>query len=616
MKNGAPPGDGERYRAGDLVSSAAGLQYGLRQSRLSGAAALLTLEQASLLDSCRAFRTLTEHAAAYAGRATPNARPAVEARLRSELDALARRGLLTSEANLRERCLRAARPDVATPSISTVAVITRDRIDPLRRCLESYVAEGQRVGRRLDYLVVDGARDAGMRDQTRAMLRAIVREHAVTVRYAGFEETEQFADALTRAGISRPEIDFALFDPEGGDATYGAGRNAVLLATLGRLILCADDDTVCQVAAVPGSTTDGLALSSQNDPTSIWFFADQAAALAGAPAVDRDLFGIHERLLGREVARCLEIGGTANLLRVDDTDGAMVRAIESGRARVPVTATGMHGDAGSGLPPAIRLLDQASRARLTETDNAYRTLALSRHVRRGVTVPTISSSPYLMTLGAAFDNRTLLPPFFPVLRGEDTIYGFTLGVCLEGACIGHLPFTVRHSPAESRHVASDAITQFADHPTWFDLVIACVQSYSPSPGASPEERMRGLGRYVGEIASLAPADFYEFLLLWVWRTKALSMARLTADLGEFEATSTSWGQDVRRYLERLRGSLAERSYLMPPELANRVPADAYKEIQRLIVRFGHLLESWPAMVDAARSLAANGQDLAPPLQAP
>jgi hypothetical protein len=219
-----------------------------------------------------------------------------------------------------------------------------------------------------------------------------------------------------------------------------------------------------------------------------------------------------------------------------------------------------------------------------------------------------------MTISAGLDNRTALPPFFPILRGEDSIYGFTLGVCLESACIGHLPFTVQHSPSESREVGSDAITQFADHSTWFDLVIACVQSYSPIPGASPEARVHGLGRFVAAIASLAPADFHEFLLLWVWRMKALVMARLTADLEEFEAASKSWGQDVRNYLERLRGSLAEWSYVMPPELANRFPAGAEKEMQLLIFRFGQLLESWPTMVDAARSLAANGVELAPPLK--
>ena len=501
-------------------------------------------------------------------------------------------------------------------------MITRDRIDPLRRCLESYIAEGKRLGRSLDYLVIDGAQKAEPRDQTRAMLRALGRTQGVTVRYAGLEETQRFAEALSAAGVARPAIDFALrgsnqsFDFRARPTTYGAQRNAVLLATLGRLVLCADDDTVSRIAAVPGSTLNGLALSSQNDPTSLWFFQDQDRALAAAPPMDRDIFGIHEELLGRDVAGCLEFASDPERLGVEDLDAATLRVIESGRAHVPVTATGTHGDAGSGMPPAIRLLDHASRARLTESEDTYRTLSLSRHVQRGVTVRTISSSPYLMTIGAGFDNRTILPPFFPVLRGEDTIYGFTLGACREGARIGHLPFTLEHSPAEGRHVAGDAITQFAEHPAWFELVVACVQSYVPSPGVGTEEQIRGLSRHFAEIATLAPADFEEFLLLWLWRMKALVMARLTQDLEEFEARSKAWGQDVRQYLERLRGSLAQRTYLMPPELANSFPAGARKQMQLLIGSFASLLEWWPPMVEAARSLGASGLDLAPRLDAP
>jgi hypothetical protein len=53
---------------------------------------------------------------------------------------------------------------------------------------------------------------------------------------------------------------------------------------------------------------------------------------------------------------------------------------------------------------------------------------------------------------------------------------------------------------------------------------------------------------------------------------------------------------------------------MPPELTNRLPVGAEKEMQLLIIQFGQLLESWPTIVDAARSLAANGVELAPPLK--
>src|ERR1700730_8241293 len=171
-----------------------------------------------------------------------------------------------------------------------------------------------------------------------------------------------------------------------------------------------------------------------------------------------------------------------------------------------------------------------------------------------------------MMTGAAIDNRAILPPFFPVLRGEDTIFGFMLGACVDGAYIGHLPFTLQHSPSELREVAPDAITDFARHASSFEMEIACVRSFSALAGTSPAERMRGLGRQLGAIASLAPADFEEFLLLWVWRMKALTMERLTNDLETSSTAAASWKQDVQRYLETVRTSFAAGDYLVPPEL--------------------------------------------------
>ena len=592
----------DRYRSGDLISQPAGQGHILVQSGLTGAAALLTTEQAALLRAYTFFRSLDGHAKATRAK-------------RADLESLVRQGLLTSETALRQRSFRAIRPAVTLPTISTIAVITRERIDSLQRCLESYIDNGQRADRRVEYLVVDTAPEAETRDRTRAMLRGVSTRRDVPVRYAGLEERQRFANALARAGLPQPAIDFALFDPEGCDLVYGAARNTVLLATVGQSVLCADDDTVCSLAEMTGSSRESLALSSQNDPTSIWFYPGHEAALASVRPLDRSVLAIHEELLGRDVASSLKFAPTPDLLGVDDVDGAFLRALESGRAHVAVTSTGMLGDAGSALPPAIRLLDAESRQRLVGSEDRYRTLARSRQLQRGVMRRTISNNPYLMMTGAAIDNRAILPPFFPVLRGEDTIFGFMLRACVEGASIGHLPFTLQHSPGELREVAPDAIADFARHPSSFELVIACVQSFSALAGTSLTERLHALGRHLGAIASLAPADFEEFLRLWVWRVKALAMERLTHDLETSSAASASWKQDVQRYLETLRTSFAADGYLVPLDLKTRFGGDALPVMQRLIARFGDLMQCWPAMVDTARMLADGGEELAGPLRA-
>src|SRR3984893_6672900 len=291
------------------MSQPAGQGHVLVQSALTGSAALLTTPQAALLRACSFFRSLDGHAKATRAQ-------------QADLESLVRQGLLTSEMALRQRCFRAIRPAVSPPTISTIAVITRERIDSLERCLESYIDNGQRADRRVEYLVVDTAPQAETRELTRTMLRGVSTRHDVAVRYAGLAERERFAGALPRAGLPRPAIDFALFDPEGCDLVYGAARNTILLATAGRSVLYADDDTVCSLAELPGSSGEGLALSSQNDPTSAWFFPDHQAALASARLTDRSVLAVHEEFLGRDVAACLKFAPTPDLLGVDDINGA------------------------------------------------------------------------------------------------------------------------------------------------------------------------------------------------------------------------------------------------------------------------------------------------------
>src|ERR1700694_2830655 len=266
----------ERYRSGALISQPAGEGHVLVQSGLTGSAALLTTQQAALLRACTLFRSLDGHATATRTK-------------RAELESLVRHGLLSSETALRQRCFGAVQHPVTPQPISTIAVITRERIRSLQRCLESYIENGDRADRRVEYLVVDTAPQVETRDRTREMLRGVRTRHDVAVRYAGLDERQRFADALARAGLPRPAIDFALFDPEGCDSLYGAARNAVLLATAGRSVLCADEGPVCILGEVQGASREGLALSSLNDPTAIWFFPDDEETRSTVRDVGRDV---------------------------------------------------------------------------------------------------------------------------------------------------------------------------------------------------------------------------------------------------------------------------------------------------------------------------------------
>ena len=85
---------------------------------------------------------------------------------------------------------------------------------------------------------------------------------------------------------------------------------------------------------------------------------------------------------------------------------------------------------------------------------------------------------------------------------------------------------------------------------------------------------------------------------------ALALARTNPD---------SWKADVEQCIHAARESLLE-DHIVPDDLIQECPPDqALGVMQRLVFRFGELLEFWPDMWEAARNLKENGRTLAVPL---
>ena len=159
------------YRAfPDLPRFPLGDGLELVYSPLTGAAHTLSAQNVALLQTCRTFAALEDHAARL-GR-EHNLPPGQGKAIREALAALARAGLLTSRSDLTARCLRRFGPPESPPRIAVVGIPTRGRPDALRRCLESHLESGRRHGRAVEYVVIDGSPDAETRRSIREMLQS------------------------------------------------------------------------------------------------------------------------------------------------------------------------------------------------------------------------------------------------------------------------------------------------------------------------------------------------------------------------------------------------------------------------------------------------------------
>ena len=647
------------YRCADIEMVPVGADAVLVYCRTTRSARLLPRDLADVLSRCREFKPLERHARDLCAEAAegPEA-PAIATQRSAEailrhLVEYAESGLLISRRELLDRCARpagtpaigpllasadiprrgAATPppqDPSEPPIASVGIITANRPQAAARSLASYIENARRYGKTNDFIVVDDSSTPQARQACRDLLRPLKSRYGAGICYAGHEEKTRFAEALIARGGFPPDlVRFALFGTAEAGFSGGGNRNALHLHTVGDLIFSADDDTVCRLAPHPGEggvapAPDGgrLSFGAGCDPSNYWVFGDRQAALRAAQAVEADLLGMHERLLGKSVAGILADAAPPEGVSFDGLDADFLGRLEGGGGRVLATFNGLLGDCGWGAPfgfwgspMGYLLLTGHSHERLVRSEAAYRAACTSRDILRVVQHVSITDESFGMTTFLGIDYRRPLPPFFPVGRGSDLIFAESVWRCMSNGLFGHLPWALLHEPVETRRFSPGEIFRTASGFDMPKLMLACIASCPFGPGqADPAERLRTLGRHLAALGSLPLADFEEVVRLQAWRSSRAHIALAEARLRECGESPAFWAKDVRRYLDLLCPALVREDYVVPLELVQgRSVEEARRLSQRLVGQFGQLLTLWPEMLEVAGELRRKGRRLGVPI---
>ena len=419
---------------------------------------------------------------------------------------------------------------------------------------------------------------------------------------------------LTRTDLPPDIVEFALFGLDECELTFGANRNALLLATLGRRFLSADDDTVCRLATPPESGR-GLALSG-DQPSEFWFFPDRETTLKSAHFVDRDLVAIHETLLGKDVRRIVVELAQSDSFTTDDAPPHFFQDLtRPGSCRVVATLNGILGD--SGMHSGTSFLSQlkgGSRKRLLASEAAYRSAFSSREVLRIVPRNTVCRGFQLMTTAIGLDNRKLLPPFMPIGRNEDGTFGMTLWKCFRDGYLGYVPWALLHAPAETRTYPQNYLSYFANL-RMADILAAAILAFTVSPAQrSGEASLGGLGQHLIDLGSASLLDFEEVIRVSrrEWLSSYLSgfdRLSLTGD-----ESPRYWAKDVTAHLESTRQALLSQDPLVPTDLNGRISDQRTRELsQYAVLKFGELLSWWPELLRATKDLYSKEEWLVRPV---
>ena len=599
----------ERYRCANVRRFPVGGDSELVYFNDRRSAHIVPSDVAAVLDGCRMFQLLDDHVRQISSqlRLSQERIPTI----RKLLSDFVQTGMLVSQREALGKCLNnrdagaRARLEKST-HIRSVGFVTRNRPSQLQRALVSYVRNIKQYGRSNDFVVVDGSDSNETRKQNRHLLRTVREEHGVEIRYAGLEEKTRYSKLLAEvSGVSSDVIDFALFDVESCGTSTGANRNALLLDTAGDLFFCADDDTVCSIAR-PFEPKDELAFWSETDPTEFWFFASREAALRSAQFVETDLLGAHDELLGATLSSVISRFSERST-RLYQTCAHLMHSLANGAGRVRVTFNGLVGDSGMGSPVGLLSGIQGdSRERFVRSHDDYRNAMSSREVLRTTLSTSIYHGTHCMATTLGLDNRSLLPPFIPVQRNQDGVFGLTLNICFEDTFFAHLPHAVLHA-AEERFYSPN-ITDQVSGLAFTDILYYCMVAHQFTPGISREEdRLRSLGRYLMELGGIPLPEFVETVRLQLWQRMSMKLVALEQILKTYREQPHYWAEDLKRTMGVLRDALPKDDYLVARDLSTgRTDVEVQELTQRLIRRFGQLIYHWPEVVGAAKRLRAEG----------
>lgn len=561
-----------------------------------------------LLAHCGKFRTVANQAEHYLanqerGRATNH--DMMRGYIQEQVQSLIEKGLLISEDNFYNTFSEAnTTPD--NSYISSIGVLTKDRPSSLERCLAELITSHTLDSlNKVRYIISDDSSDDNTILKNLDVLRKLQAKSKIDLQYLGRDQKIDFCQRLSqRSGVPYEIVEFAILNPLNIDRSTGANRNALLLETVSELFLSTDDDTIN--CAVKEKSIDKIAFCSGEHFLETWFYPNRQTTLTESQTENINLAKAHEELLGQSASVLLS---TRNKPNLDEAESILLDILVRQKPTIAITLNGLIGNAGIDSPELYFMLAPRVRERLITSEINYQAFMNSREVKKIVQSKVITNKPWaFQTTTIGYDNRNILPPFFPVGYGQDTLFGVILTECFSTYLIGHLPFAILHSPSDKNDIPLSDERYKIRSVSLANAVVACVNLFSPNlKHLDGEAKLTALGICLMELAKYDLDKFQYLLHSSILQAQGNYFEALDNYLEYFNGVPEYWASNIRDYLDRQRSIFIHPDYIVPESLkTGRTIDEARKVFQSLLYKFGQLLSEWSNIIRAAKELKLEG----------
>ncbi len=565
-------------------------------NRDSGKQLTISTEVATALTYCGTFRTLQEHAAHLAAVI-----PQLQGQTQDILQVLGTvrdAGLLLRAETVCERLAGTRAP--LSPGPTRVCILTCDRPAALGRLLESMLEAGN-LTRHQRLFLVDDSRDPANATRNRELVASFNRTSPRDLHYVGDTAQRALLAGLEAADPANTALRFLLDrDRWKSMATYGLARSVCLLLTAGYRCIVLDDDVLCRCVQPP-FRREGVSFGGAINRELTCFPSEQALMQAAVWETGDPLSG-HADYLGLTLGEALERlpGGQLTAAMLQGANAAMVDTL---RAEAPLLLTqcGSWGDPGSSGSDWLITLDADSLRRILAAPGGLDSARANRYYWLGRPCPNFGKMG-VMSQVTGMDNTRLLPPYFPVLRGEDYLFAAMLLYLHPDSMVLDLPWSVPHLPLEQRG-QTGALRPAVPRGGTGLLARHLADRLDYRPGATTATRQTRLVATLRELAESHPASLLSLFRTELARERAEWLQLLARRLQEAPALgSPQWEAYLQQALAMTTSTL--QSPADPAEIpdlpAGLDQATAVARGRELMGEFAAAVEAWPG----ARACAA------------
>jgi len=560
---------------------------------------LVQAEVAHALSFCMNFRTMEAHLDTVLAAVPPLQENPEDAR--NILNGIRDAGFLESSEDAWARLTRGTDPRELPPA--RLFILTCDRPAALERLLNNLADVG--VDPAIESVwVIDDSRQGSSIKNNAEIITACANRIPVPVRHVDRAMQQRLMEHLVEALPQHaPSVTF-LLDRETwpNTPTYGRARNLALLLSVGYRALVLDDDIVLRAIAPPAAPR-GLSLATPADRQAK-FYESVDALQQHALDMSADPLTLMLKNVGQTLGDLVSthLGGPAEMI---GWNGEMLSRHNS-QSKILLNQCGTWGDPGAGDGTWIFFLHDSSVKDLLQSSHGLPDL-LSAGCWLGYRGPTLTSYG-IMAAVTGLNHQSLLPPYFPAGRGEDTLFGITLQRLYPESLVLNEGWAICHEPIDYRP-DSATLNPITVTPALSTLTDWLGREPEDQWGLAPERRINNLSNEVKALSEMNEESLEQLVGAQLASKRTSLLARCMGHSEQLTNLDNLPNTDIwKQFLSATQSALIEA--LQTPDAAPVSKALAssgqanWASLRNMGNNLADSLAAWPEICATAKTFEA------------